>query len=63
MNPLITLRCPCCKSTKRAERDDFDPYGTETVEIICPACDDGDFSTPEFFDKNGKWINPAGEAA
>jgi hypothetical protein len=68
MNPLVTLRCPRCKAEKQSPCDDFDPYGTAVVQIICPDCDDGDFHAPEFFDESGNWIDPladfeAGEAA
>ena len=57
MSGLI-LRCPQCKRTMRATREDTDPPGTAVVETACDRCDDGGGS-PEthYYDAAGRWFD------
>lgn len=54
----ITLRCPQCKRTKRAPKDETDPAGTAVVEALCDRCDNGG-NKPEvhYYDAAGRWFN------
>ena len=52
--PRVTLRCPKCKKEKDAAMDQTDPPGTAVVLTQCPECVGGDFSTVDYFDKDGK---------
>jgi len=57
-SPKITLRCPECKRTMRAVKDDSDPLGTAIVEVLCDKCDDGGgFPETHYYDANGRWFN------
>jgi hypothetical protein len=39
-------------------REDTDPPTAVRATLQCDRCDDGDFHSPEFFDGDGKWVNP-----
>ena len=51
---MIELRCPKCPATKLVRRQrGQDPRGAEVMEIICPACDNGDRHSPRYFTADG----------
>lgn len=52
----VTLRCPKCKREKDAAIEPTDPKGTTLVVTQCPECVGGDFSTVDYFDKDGKQL-------
>lgn len=52
----ITMRCPKCKRTKSAERDETDPPGTAVVQVTCDRCDNGDFAEVLYFDAAGNQL-------
>jgi hypothetical protein len=54
----ITLRCPKCSRTKKADPEPSDPPGTAIVEATCDRCDDGGgFPEVHYYDAKGGWFN------
>lgn len=53
---MIKLQCPKCSATEQVDRDPLDPPRATRVEIICPACDDGDRHSPTFFAEDGSEV-------
>lgn len=58
MTGEILFRCPKCCRDETVPRDDTDPPTACFADMICPACDDGDFHSPTYFDADGNWVSP-----
>jgi|GEM_PF-1729913 len=56
MDDTINLRCPKCRKAGEDQRRETDYPETNTVEIICQDCDDGDFHSEQHFDAAGRHI-------
>lgn len=54
MTGQIALRCPKCSARQYDQRRPGDPVQAMEMVIICPACDDGDFHTPEYLTASGR---------
>lgn len=57
----IPMKCTKCGRTKKLARRDAPDIPTCVVTMTCtpcPACDNGDFGMEEWFDANGKSIDP-----
>ena len=53
----IWLRCPQCKRTKKAAREDSDPPDTAVVQALCPECDTGGLKPGvDYFDAGGNQL-------
>ena len=59
--PRVTLECSGCKRTKSAPVDPTDPPGTARIVMLCPECAKGDRSLIDYYDKDGRQIDPDGK--
>jgi hypothetical protein len=60
---MMVLSCPDCGREAVVERDDTDPPDAVRASLQCNRCDDGDRHSPEFFDGEGKWVDPVAHLA
>lgn len=54
----ITFECPDCGRTLLVDREFNDPPGAAKARLQCDRCDDNDRHSPEYYDADGKWIDP-----
>lgn len=52
----IALECPKCNGRTLAIREPADPACAVRVQIMCPACNPGDFDSPVYFDAEGNEV-------
>jgi hypothetical protein len=53
----IGLFCPGCKLRMTVARQDYDPPQATELHMLCPECCGGDFSSLDYFDKDGKSVS------
>lgn len=51
---MIKLRCPDCNRMLEVDREPEDPAQAVEIVLQCDRCDDGDFHSPVYYDKDGK---------